>query len=465
MKKLQFWMLFAILFSNLAVTSCNDSDDDSPAIPKHEYPFFTNDINALIDANYEELKTKSYAELVIPATLYDKSKFSLNSIPTNAKADMERLLAAGYRAYINGGSVRDAIMGVPSHDIDFSTDATADQIMVVFPEGIKLHAFGNYYVVKVPHEGEEPTDMGPMMSIWGYDKSLQGKGGIPMSQFQGETYCNDLMEDSYTRDFTMNCLYYDCKTGDIIDYHGGLHDIREGIINTIFDSELKLSTDPRAILRALRFKAKYEFTFADRMEKAMRNSQLTNWLATLNNYNVIYNMQSGFEGGFSKRFFQELQDYKVTDAFLKSMSARLHTEAYSNEVETILGFLDEKGKADMAVAWAAIFWPQAAEELKGKASPTIDDVAAVWRKIDSANSANFKFDVKDSTFDDTYVPEFIQALWYLQYQLGNASNQTAEKTAELKKAAHIKDALLLFQARASYDSSLKSAAGYWLNQL
>ena len=180
-------------------------------------------------------------------------------------------------------------------------------------------------------------------------------------------------------------------------------------------------------------------------------------LKELDTYNSIYNMESGFNGGFALRYFKLLEQYKVTDYYLTSLTDRLQTAAYKDFVEGMLGEFDKVGKADMALSWTAIFWPRFADEITAMTNPTKDDVVAIWTAIDKANKENFKFDYKDYT----YVPEFIQDVWYLQLQMTDPANKTDAKSAEIRKSSHFAEAQRFLKARVVLDSSLADIASYW----
>ena len=406
-------MWVAILFCTLSFNACTENADNpsKPEVPGSTDGFFTTEINKLIDANYPDVVANGYAKLIIPKTMYDENRFTF---PTNATNDMKCMVDAGYKVYVNGGSVRDAILGKPSHDVDFSTNASIEQIIATVPKAWSFNAFRNIWVVKAYHDGDIETDIAPIFAIF---PELAGKANVPMAKNPDSPYSDDLLEDTYSRDFTFNSLYYDYATGDVIDYHGGLRDLRDGVVNTVVDADLKVRTDPRAILRGLRFAAKYDFKVSDEFDKALKNHSEAS-LATLDSYNAVYNMQSGFDGGFE---------------------------------------LDRQGKADMALPLAAIFWPRFAGDIKAKDNPTADDVKAIWATIDKENRANYKFDDKSYT----YIPQFIQDVWYLQLQMADSANQTAEKVAEIRKAERFADALRLLKARAALDTSLSSLVEFW----
>lgn len=412
--------------------------------------FFSPAVNTLIDQNYQEVLKNGYAELRIPKTMYDSSIFSF---PVNAASDMQYMVDAGYKVYVNGGTVRDVILGKPAHDVDFSTNASIEQIVATVPNSQAFNAFGNIWVVKAYHEGDIETDIAPIFSIF---PDYSGQANVPVAKDLSSPYCDDLLEDTYSRDFTFNSLYYDYATGDIIDYHGGLRDLREGVVKLIITPDFKVAKDPRTILRGLRFAAKYNFKLDDDLAQAYlkHNDKLGN----LDSYNAIYHTESGFNGGFAQDYFKLLEQYKVTDYFLTSLSDRLSTTTYKNFVEGMLGEFDKVGKADPALCWAAILWPRFADDIKTYSEPTMTDVVNVWDGIDNDNSANFKFDYKDYT----YIPEFIQNVWYLQLEMADPDNRTEEKAADIRGNARFADALRFLKARAALDSSIDYAT-YWAN--
>ena len=277
----RFFRLAAIALAVVAtvmLTAC--SNDDTTAVPQQEQGFFTGEVNRLIDANYPEVIANGYAKLVIPKSMCDQGRFKF---PANATIDMDAMAAAGYQVYVNGGTVRDGVMGTEAHDVDFSTDATIEQIEEALPNGVKINAFADIWVVKAYHETGLETDVAPMFSIF---PELSGKADVPETRFPGQPYCNDLLEDTYSRDFTFNAMYYDYVTGDIIDYHGGLHDLREGIVRTVFNADLSVGYDPRLYFRSCRFAAKYGFKMDDALDKALKEN--TEALKRINEDNAVY---------------------------------------------------------------------------------------------------------------------------------------------------------------------------------
>ncbi len=108
----------------------------------------------------------------------------------------------------------------------------------------------------------------------------------------------------------------------------------EGIVRTIFDATLSLSTDPRKFFRAPRFAAKYNFKIDSELDKALRTHPEV--LKLLDVDNAVYQTADGLSGGFAKRFFEKIDDYKVTDFLYTSMKDYLHTSCHNGQFADIL---------------------------------------------------------------------------------------------------------------------------------
>ena len=451
-------MIAAWLFCGLSFTACTSDIADNPVVVPDPQPqpiaegFFTPEINRLIDENYPDLVANGYAKLVIPKSMYRQGLFVF---PATATSDMEAMVAAGYKVYVNGGTVRDGVMGKEAHDVDFTTDADIMNIKDVLPHAEAFNAFRNIWVAKAYHGDELETDIAPMFSIF---PELSGKADIPVASNPGSPYCTDLLEDTYSRDYTINAMYYDYATGDIIDYHGGLHDLRDGILRTVFNADLSVSTDARKYFRAPRFAAKYNLTIDPELDKAFKNH--TDVMKDIDENNAVYQTVSGFDGGFVLAFYKLLEQYQVTDFFYSSMKDYQHTEAYDGFVEGILGAFDKTGKVDMALCYAAIFWPRFVAEIAGKDNPTADDMDAAWKAIDEANAPALRFE-KESYGDYSYAPTFIKDVWLLQLLMTTDDNMTDAKAADIKSKDHYAEALQFLKARATLDSSLQKYADYW----
>ncbi|MDT7724715.1 MAG: poly(A) polymerase [Actinomycetota bacterium] len=167
---------------------------------------------------------------------------------------------AGHRLYLVGGSVRDALLGRLSSDLDFTTDARPDKVLeivrpwadAVWEIGI---AFGTVGVTKKGHTLEITT-----FRADSYDRV----GRNPEVTF-GDSIEGDLLR----RDFTVNAMAIDLSTKTFVDPHGGLAAVRDKVMDTPATPQESFADDPLRMLRAARFVAQLGFTAAPRVVEAM----------------------------------------------------------------------------------------------------------------------------------------------------------------------------------------------------
>jgi tRNA nucleotidyltransferase/poly(A) polymerase len=165
--------------------------------------------------------------------------------PSTAIQIAVRLREHGFEAWLVGGCVRDLVLGREPKDYDISTDATPDQLLQIFPRAQLVGA--QFGVVLV--EGVE-------VATFRSDHSYRD-GRHP----SGVTFETDPKQDVLRRDFTINGLLLDPAdlNSSVVDYVGGLADIRRRMIRTIGDPEQRFEEDHLRMLRAIRFAARFGF--------------------------------------------------------------------------------------------------------------------------------------------------------------------------------------------------------------
>ncbi|KAI8474864.1 MAG: hypothetical protein J3K34DRAFT_517939 [Monoraphidium minutum] len=160
-----------------------------------------------------------------------------------AEEVIDRLSHAGCLALIAGGWVRDRFLGRPSSDIDIATSATNAQIKRLFPRVIDLPR----NTVKVSHEGEL----------------------FEVATFRGHSRTHGLASaaaDAEARDFTVNALYYCPRTSSVLDFVGGVEDIRRHTLRLCSGfgggQVGRIIEDPLRIMRAVRFAVRLDLKLA-----------------------------------------------------------------------------------------------------------------------------------------------------------------------------------------------------------
>jgi poly(A) polymerase len=158
--------------------------------------------------------------------------------------------AAGYRLYLVGGSMRDALLNRPHFDLDFTTDAEPGEIKDVvggWADGLFTvgEAFGTIGVVKDGRTYEITTFRSEVYR----DDSRK-----PQVSFS-----DDLGVDLSRRDFTINAVALQLPEPEVVDPYGGLADLSAGVLRTPLAPEISFSDDPLRMLRLFRFMATLGF--------------------------------------------------------------------------------------------------------------------------------------------------------------------------------------------------------------
>ena len=176
-----------------------------------------------------------------------------------AKRCCEVLQKRGFRAYIVGGAVRDLLLGVTPKDFDVATDATPEEVKAVQRRAIIIgRRFRLVHVIF----GDEIIECSTFRALEGAGVRKDASGRVISDNVFGEMW-----EDAARRDFTINALYYDPTTEEILDYHHGFEDISKRRVRMIGDPEARYREDPVRMVRAVRIAAKLGFSMEPATER------------------------------------------------------------------------------------------------------------------------------------------------------------------------------------------------------
>ncbi|NGR09271.1 polynucleotide adenylyltransferase PcnB [bacterium SGD-2] len=165
----------------------------------------------------------------------------------------EVLRQHGFEAYVVGGAVRDLIVGLQPKDFDVATNATPEQIKPLFRRArIIGRRFRLVHVVFGPEIIETATFRAA---------STPGNGHTDEhGRILRDNEYGTHEEDAARRDFTLNALYYDPISQEVIDFHRGVADLKNRVVRMIGDPEQRYREDPVRMLRAVRFASKLSAT-------------------------------------------------------------------------------------------------------------------------------------------------------------------------------------------------------------
>jgi poly(A) polymerase len=182
---------------------------------------------------------------------------------------------AGFEAYIVGGAVRDLLVGLRPKDFDVATNATPEQVKGLFRRAFIIgRRFRIVHVVYGRGRDNEVIEVSTFRAYLDANAAEQVAGNekTSKSELAGKSHVVDgegrvlrdnvwgpQDQDAARRDFTINAMYYDPTTGVVVDYHGGIKDIKKRVLRMIGVPDVRYREDPVRIIRVVRFAAKLGF--------------------------------------------------------------------------------------------------------------------------------------------------------------------------------------------------------------
>ena len=202
----------------------------------------------------------------------EKSK-AVKPIKIDLEASMvllaEHFKEHGKTLYMVGGHVRNALLFLPSADLDVASKATPDQVMAFFKnsEDIKVIPKAlDYGTVQIDlvMDGEKTS-----FEHTTFRKDFYHDGGLHRPS--SVEFTDDILEDARRRDFTINALYYDILNHDLVDPLNGLKDLKAMTIRAAKENpEETLNDDGLRIMRMARFAAELNFKVDPKLFKAVK---------------------------------------------------------------------------------------------------------------------------------------------------------------------------------------------------
>jgi tRNA nucleotidyltransferase/poly(A) polymerase len=168
----------------------------------------------------------------------------------------------GFKLYLVGGAVRDTLTGRYPKDFDLATDATPDKVKKMLPMYPTIESGEQFAVVNVVTEDDT-------YEIATFREDI-GKGRRP-----DEVKFSTIDKDVLRRDLTINALFYDLDTSEIVDLVGGISDLENGIIKTVGRAEDRFDEDKLRIMRALRFAGRIGSDVNEDIDKAIKKDNST----------------------------------------------------------------------------------------------------------------------------------------------------------------------------------------------
>ncbi len=201
-------------------------------------------------------------------------------IPPFVRSILDTFQSAGYDAYIVGGAVHDLLLEREVYDWDFTTNATPEQILAIFPDAFYDNKFGT--VGLVDPKDKQQQEEGKLEKLPVYDMTTFRKevGYSDKRHPDHIDWGKTLEEDLQRRDFTINAMALKTRNVkrktqnefELIDWFGGKRDLTAGLIRAVGNPQERFEEDALRMMRAVRIAAQLGFVIEEQTLKAIRES-------------------------------------------------------------------------------------------------------------------------------------------------------------------------------------------------
>ena len=274
---------------------------------------------------------------------------SRSDVDPDALKVLYRLRQGDHVAYLVGGSVRDLLLGRHPKDFDIGTDAHPYQVKRLFRN---CWIIGRRFRLAHVRFGSKTIEVATFRrQVSAAELAAEDAEPIPLDVEAADGELDRLVhrdntfgtpeQDAFRRDFTINALFYDIANFSIIDYTGGLDDLRNGIVRSIGDPTERFQEDPVRMLRAVAMAARLGFQIDPPIDEAIAKHRAD--IARSAPARLIEEFYKLLRSGAAERAFRMLAEHKLLepiseelqqhagDALWQSLAA---LDAYRNRFES-----------------------------------------------------------------------------------------------------------------------------------
>lgn len=247
---------------------------------------------------------------------------SRKNIDPDALKVLYRLSGLGYDAYLVGGGVRDLLLGRKPKDFDVGTSAKPPEVRRAFRNCFLIGRRFRLAHVRFGHKVIETAT---------FRANSQSVGEIIEHAAEGPMEDNTFgtpETDANRRDFTVNGLFYDIKTFAVIDYVGGLEDLKRRLIRSIGDPMIRFREDPVRMMRAIKFSSRLGFEIEKDTDKAIR--KLHSCILTASVPRVCEEVFRLFTYGAATKAFKMMYDYGLMGDLMPELARFIDSDGGEN---------------------------------------------------------------------------------------------------------------------------------------
>jgi poly(A) polymerase len=405
---------------------------------------------------------KSKSDKPIQASIIAEASHGIlqKHISKNALKVLNQLSDSGYEAFLVGGGVRDLMLGLRPKDFDIATNATPEQVRSLFRNSRIIgrrfrlvHVIFGREVLEVAtfrsNQAQSQTDTNQKSSK---SRQCPDSGMITRDNIFGR-----IDEDAIRRDFTVNAMYYNIVDNTVVDFLGGMEDLKNRQMKIIGDARERYREDPVRMLRAVRLSIKLGLTLSK--ETLQPIPEMANLLEPISNARLWDESLKLFLHGFANKTWDMLVETKLADCLFPQTIQSLKTspDSFGHFLKQAFSSTDTRIKQNKPVTPAFLFAVWLWQPLLDKQQQYVNNGISPGESFNKAAS-----NVLSNSHKRIGLPKrfsiAVREIWYLQNQLPKRFGKRAEKVFSHPRFRAAYDFLLL---RAMPGSDEELLAQWW----
>ncbi|KON80567.1 polynucleotide adenylyltransferase PcnB [Azoarcus sp. PA01] len=285
---------------------------------------------------------------LIPVTQHGVRREQLSPV---ARKVCTVLQEHGHKAFVVGGAVRDLLVGHPPKDYDVATSATPEEVRALFR---RSRIIGRRFKIVHVMSGPETIEVSTFRASQAAESTETDEHGRVLR----DNVFGSQAEDATRRDFTVNALYYDPTTEQIVDYHHGVADLKQKTLRIIGDPRARYREDPVRMLRGVRLGAKLGLT----LDPAARNPirEMASLLENVPAARLFDEMLKLLFSGYALKCLEQLREEGLHHGLLPLLDVILEQPMGERFVRLALENTDERVRQDKSVSpgflFATLLW-------------------------------------------------------------------------------------------------------------
>ena len=308
-----------------------------------------------------------------------KHGVSRDGISASARRVTSTLQDKGFAAYVVGGAVRDLLLGLVPKDFDIATDATPEQVKTAFR---RSRIIGRRFRLVHVMFGNDTIEVSTYRARQGND--LEGQSADEHGRILRDNVFGTQEEDASRRDFTINAMFYDPTTEEILDFCDGLADLKARRLRMIGDPEQRYREDPVRMLRAVRLAAKLGLQIESGTREPIR--RLAPLLANVPSARLFEEMMKMLFSGHATACLLQLRQEGLHHGLLPMLDVILEQPMGERFVMAALQRTDDRIRGDRPVSpgflFAALLWHEVLAAWKLAEEEGLKPMPALFKAMD-----------------------------------------------------------------------------------